>query len=64
MEANLLADYGSFAELEQACRVLCEQVNDHPRRVTRRARLQMLAEDDYTCIRYPSIRSRWRSEVT
>jgi hypothetical protein len=44
-EANLLAAYGSFAELEAACRQFCAQVNARPHRVTRRAPIEMLAEE-------------------
>jgi hypothetical protein len=44
-EANLLADYGSFVELEQACAAFCEQVNNRPHRVTRRTPAEMLAEE-------------------
>lgn len=44
-EANLLADYGSFAELEQACAAFCVHVNNRPHRVTRRAPAEMLAEE-------------------
>jgi hypothetical protein len=44
-EANLLPAYGSFAELEQACRGFCEQVNARAHRVTRRAPVEMLAEE-------------------
>jgi hypothetical protein len=43
-EANLLDDYGSFAELEQACAAFCQQVNNRPHRVTQRIPAQMLAE--------------------
>lgn len=43
--ANLLGDYGSFASLEAACAVFCEQVNARPRRVTRRAPAEMLADE-------------------
>jgi hypothetical protein len=43
--ANLLADYGSFAELEAACAVFCGQVNGRPHRVTRRVPAEMLAEE-------------------
>jgi hypothetical protein len=35
-EANLLAAYGSFAELEVACETFCGQVNSRAHRVTRR----------------------------
>ena len=34
-EANLLPEDDSFVELEQACAVFCEQVNNRPHRVTR-----------------------------
>jgi Mu transposase-like protein len=44
-EANLLPEYGSFAELEAACAVFCEQVNARPHRVTRRAPAEMLADE-------------------
>ena len=44
-EANLLPGYASFAELERACGVFCEQVNARPHRVTRRAPAEMLAEE-------------------
>jgi hypothetical protein len=44
-EANLLDEYGSFAELEAACAAFCDQVNTRPHRVTRRAPAEMLAEE-------------------
>jgi hypothetical protein len=44
-EANLLPEYTSFAELQDACAVFCEQVNTRPHRVTRRAPAEMLAEE-------------------
>lgn len=44
-EANLLPEYDSFAGLEQACAAFCEQVNNRPHRVTRRAPAEMLAEE-------------------
>ncbi len=44
-DTNLLAEYGSFAELEAACEAFCEQVNARVHRVTRRAPLDMLAEE-------------------
>jgi len=43
--ANLLPEYGSFAALEAACDLFCEQVNARPHRVTRRAPAEMLAEE-------------------
>jgi transposase len=42
---NLLEQHGSFAELEAACEVFCEQVNTRVHRVTRRAPTEMLAEE-------------------
>ena len=44
-EANLLPEYDSFAELEAACAAFCQQVNNRPHRVTRRAPAEMLAEE-------------------
>jgi hypothetical protein len=44
-EANLLPAYDSFAALERACRVFSEHVNARPHRVTRRAPVEMLAEE-------------------
>jgi Integrase core domain/Mu transposase, C-terminal domain len=44
-ETNLREQYGSFAELEVACEAFCEQVNARVHRVTRRAPVEMLAEE-------------------
>jgi hypothetical protein len=44
-ETNLLADYGSFAELESACAEFCGQVNNRVHRVTRRIPAEMLVEE-------------------
>jgi len=44
-DANLLGEYASFAALEAACRVFCEQVNARPHRITRRAPAEMVAEE-------------------
>jgi Mu transposase, C-terminal domain len=44
-EANLLAEYESFAELEAACELLCHEVNARAHRVTRRPAAEMLAEE-------------------
>jgi len=44
-QANLRADYASFAELEQACQRFCQQVNAREHRVTRRAPVEMLAAE-------------------
>jgi hypothetical protein len=43
--ANLLGEYGSFAELEAACAAFCDLVNARPHRATRRAPAEMLAEE-------------------
>jgi transposase len=44
-ETNLRPAYGSFAELETACEVFCDQVNTRVHRVTRRAPAAMLAQE-------------------
>ena len=44
-DANLLPAYGSFAALEAACALFCDQVNARPHRITRRAPAEMLAEE-------------------
>jgi len=44
-ETNLLAEYVSFAELEAACAVFCEEVNGRVHRVTRRVPAEMLAHE-------------------
>ncbi len=44
-DTNLLAEYASFAELEVACEVFCDLVNTRAHRVTRRAPVDMLAEE-------------------
>ena len=44
-EVNLLPAYATFADLEQACETFCEQVNARVHRVTRRAPVEMLAEE-------------------
>ena len=42
---NLRADYASFAELEDACRVFCARVNGRVHRVTQRTPELMLAQE-------------------
>jgi hypothetical protein len=59
--ANLLEDYPSFGALQSACEDFCQQVNARPHRVTRRAPVEMLAEEGPGCMRCPRRRSRWRS---
>jgi len=44
-EANLLAEYASFAELEAACQAFCDQVNARVHRATRRAPVEMLEQE-------------------
>ena len=44
-EANLLDEYGNFADLELACLNFCKEVNARPHRVTRRAPVEMLEEE-------------------
>ena len=44
-DTNLLDEYGSFADLEAACEAFCAQVNARTHRVTRRAPVDMLAEE-------------------
>ncbi|MGQ0520343.1 MAG: IS21 family transposase [Actinomycetota bacterium] len=52
-EANLLADYDDWAALEAACESFCEQVNTRPHRVTRRAPVEMMAEERVRLHRLP-----------
>ena len=44
-DTNLRAEYATFAELEAACVEFCGQVNARVHRVTRRAPVDMLAEE-------------------
>lgn len=44
-DTNLRGEYASFAELEAACEVFCVQVNARVHRVTRRAPVDMLAQE-------------------
>jgi len=44
-DTNLLEAYATFAELEAACVVFCTQANARVHRVTRRAPVDMLAEE-------------------
>jgi hypothetical protein len=44
-DANLGEAYDTFAELEAACEALCQQANTRAHRVTRRAPIEMLAEE-------------------
>ena len=44
-DANLLDEYGSFAELETACQTAMDRFNGRPHTLTRRAPVEMLAEE-------------------
>lgn len=44
-DANLLGDYEDWAALEAACATFCAEVNARMHRVTRRAPVEMLAEE-------------------
>jgi transposase len=46
-DANLREDYGSWAELVDACEELMEEVNGRAHRMTRRAPVEMLAEEQH-----------------
>jgi Transposase and inactivated derivatives len=52
-EANLLGDYASFAAFEAACAAFTGEVNARPHRVTRRAPVEMLAEERARLHRLP-----------
>lgn len=54
-DANLLEDYGSWAELVDACETFTTEVNARPHRVTRRAPLDMLAEEQLRLYRLPDV---------
>ena len=44
-DANLLAQYATFGQLEAACRQFCDDVNDRVHRETRRRPAEMLVEE-------------------
>ncbi len=54
-DANLLAEYDTFGELEAACGRFCEEVNARPHRVTCRAPVEMLAEEQHRLHRLPAV---------
>jgi transposase len=54
-DTNLLPEYHSFAELEAACAAFCAQVNARVHRVTRRAPVDMLAEEQARLHRLPIV---------
>lgn len=54
-EANLLADYSSFADLEAACEVFGDEVNHRAHRETGRAPAEVLADERPACTRCPLV---------
>ena len=52
-DANLIGDYGSWAELVAACEAFMVKVNARPHRVTRRPPVEMLAEEQTRLHRLP-----------
>lgn len=52
-DANLVPAYVDWAALEAACEAFCEQINARPHRVTRRAPVEMLAEERHRLHRLP-----------
>ncbi len=54
-DANLLAEYASFAALEAACVSFCDEVNTRVHRVTRRRPVDMLAEERARLHRLPEV---------
>ena len=52
-DANLREEYGSYAEFEAACTVFNGDINARPHRVTRRAPVEMLAEERARLHRLP-----------
>jgi transposase len=54
-DANLRDDYQSWAELVDACEAWMVEVNDRPHRVTRRAPVEMLVEEQQRLHRLPEV---------
>ena len=54
-DTNLLPAYGSFAELEAACEAFCVLVNSRTHRVTRRAPVDILAQEQARLHRLPVV---------
>jgi len=73
-DANLRGDYASWAELVDACEQLMAEVNGRPHRVTRRAPVEMLAEEaqrlhtlperPYTAVLGETRRVSWSSTIS
>ncbi len=55
-DTNLRTDYSSWAELVEACEVFMAKVNGREHRVTRRAPIEMLAEEQRRLHRLPDVR--------
>ncbi len=53
-DANLLPAYADWASLETACDVFCDDINTRVHRVTRRAPVEMLAEERARLHRLPA----------
>src|SRR5579859_7518127 len=54
-DANLLPVYGRWAELVVACEAFMDMVNTRPHRATRRAPVEMLAEERHRLHRVPDV---------
>ncbi len=54
-EVNLRADYGSWAELVEACEAFMAKVNGREHRITRRGPDEMLAEEPQRLHRLPDV---------
>ena len=54
-EVNLREDYGSWAELAEACETFMTKVNNRSHRVTRRAPAEMLTEEQQRLHRLPEV---------
>ena len=60
-DANLLPAYGSFTELEEACREFCERVNGRVHRRSPRSRRAGWPPSGRCCTRCRTSLMRWRS---
>jgi Mu transposase, C-terminal domain len=52
-DANLLGEYRDWAALERACETFCSDINARAHRVTRRAPVEMLADEQHRLHRLP-----------
>lgn len=60
-DANLLEEYSRFAQLEPACQAAMERFTGRPHALTRRAPVDMLAEERRIYIRSRPSPTGWRS---